>query len=270
MKLIFADPDDKRVLRRCLPDKNDEVLYIPEGVEHLEEFALRDCDNLKRIVLPSTIAPDAGGYLTCEGLETIEVSADHPVFVSRDGVLFRNDPDGFTLARYPAGRKERVYIIPRDVYRVGDHAFYNSRYLGNVLITKRVRFLDSYALAGCLKLHYVQMDNEHAIRIGAYALGFNTLLENVQLNGKVDRVEQHAFIGSALKFLSLPEGLTHIGQGAFACCSYLETIVLPQSITHIGVDTFRYCSSLRHVFCTRAVSCLIPELRDVVRIHKAF
>ena len=39
---------------------------------------------------------------------------------------------------------------------------------------------------------------------------------------------------SSLAFISLPEGLTSIGQGAFQYCDFLKSITIPASVTLIG------------------------------------
>jgi len=50
----------------------------------------------------------------------------------------------------------------------------------------------------------------------------------------------------------LPEGLTHLGHGAFAFCTSLKSVVLPSSLKSIGGNTsgsgtFRECSSLKDI-----------------------
>ena len=47
----------------------------------------------------------------------------------------------------------------------------------------------------------------------------------------------------SLKNITLPEGLTTIGDGAFSCCS-LKNITLPSSLTCIGSNPFRFSKNL--------------------------
>ena len=47
--------------------------------------------------------------------------------------------------------------------------------------------------------------------------------------------------------LSLPEGLTNIGVGAFADCAGLQSIQLPQSVTSIGEAAFFACDGLEFI-----------------------
>ena len=54
-----------------------------------------------------------------------------------------------------------------------------------------------------------------------------------------------------LKHVSLPEGLTKIGDGTFENCSALRSIRLPSTLNEIGDEAFKGC--------TKLVSIIIPE-----------
>jgi len=61
-------------------------------------------------------------------------------------------------------------------------------------------------------------------------------------------VAQHAFQDcSELTSVTLPDGLTTIGDYAFADCSALTSITLPDSLTTIGAYTFDWCDALTSV-----------------------
>ena len=47
--------------------------------------------------------------------------------------------------------------------------------------------------------------------------------------------------------VTVPEGVTSIGDGAFRCCSRLTSITLPDSVTSIGGEAFSGCSSLTSI-----------------------
>ena len=51
----------------------------------------------------------------------------------------------------------------------------------------------------------------------------------------------------AITAVSLPEGLTSIGDWAFAFCSALTGVTIPASVTSIGGSAFSYCSALTSV-----------------------
>ena len=56
--------------------------------------------------------------------------------------------------------------------------------------------------------------------------------------------------------VSLPEGLTSIGGGAFGECSSLTSITLPNSVTSIEVNAFYGCSSLTSIILPNSVTSI--------------
>jgi len=67
------------------------------------------------------------------------------------------------------------------------------------------------------------------------------------LGGKpVTRIGGGAFYCNVSSVV-IPQGVTVIGDGAFAECPYLESVTLPASLKTIGGRAFYYCSSLRSV-----------------------
>ena len=47
--------------------------------------------------------------------------------------------------------------------------------------------------------------------------------------------------------VTLPDGLTSIGESAFASCHNLTSVTIPNSVTNVGSDVFRDCGSLTNV-----------------------
>ena len=53
----------------------------------------------------------------------------------------------------------------------------------------------------------------------------------------------------SLTSIEIPEGVTSIGEWAFASCSSLTSIVIPRSVTSIGDYAFSSCSTLTSFTC---------------------
>ena len=47
--------------------------------------------------------------------------------------------------------------------------------------------------------------------------------------------------------VTIPEGVTEIGEDAFSWCESLESVTIPGSVTEIGRDAFDECPSLARV-----------------------
>ncbi|MEE1316700.1 MAG: leucine-rich repeat domain-containing protein [Prevotella sp.] len=52
----------------------------------------------------------------------------------------------------------------------------------------------------------------------------------------------------------IPDGVTHIGKGAFYGCEVLPSIDIPNSVTHIGNAAFYECESLRSINIPNSVT----------------
>ena len=73
-------------------------------------------------------------------------------------------------------------------------------------------------------------------------------LTNVTIPDGVTSIGQYAFENcSNLTSIDLPESLTSIGDCAFALCSSLTSIDLPESLTKIGNNAFQDCRSLKTI-----------------------
>ena len=65
-----------------------------------------------------------------------------------------------------------------------------------------------------------------------------------------------AQVAGEITSVSLPDGLTSIGDEAFRGCSSLTSVTIPNSVTSIGEDTFSGCSSLTSVTIPNSVTSI--------------
>lgn len=73
----------------------------------------------------------------------------------------------------------------------------------------------------------------------------------------VREVMPACFCGNAfLQELTLPEGLTSIGQFAFRSCPALRRVHIPDSVTHLGSGAFSECTDLEDVRLSPALDTL--------------
>ena len=70
----------------------------------------------------------------------------------------------------------------------------------------------------------------------------------VTIENGVTHIGAGAFMGCTyLKNVFLSNGLKTIGNEAFRACCYIENITIPESVTHIGLGAFGYCISLKEI-----------------------
>lgn len=66
----------------------------------------------------------------------------------------------------------------------------------------------------------------------------------LRLPSSLTEIEDEAFAGSSVEQVICPNGMTTIGQRAFANCMQLTHVVMPASITSISSNAFEGCSDL--------------------------
>ncbi|MBQ4144456.1 MAG: leucine-rich repeat domain-containing protein, partial [Thermoguttaceae bacterium] len=61
---------------------------------------------------------------------------------------------------------------------------------------------------------------------------------------------------ASLTSVTIPGGVTSIGNHAFSWCSSLTSVTIPNSVTSIGNDAFSYCRSLTSVTIPNSVTSI--------------
>ena len=96
----------------------------------------------------------------------------------------------------------------------------------------------------------------------AYLVGYKREVTALSLpdnfNGNDYKINGYAFIGhDLLERVTIPDGVTGIGDSAFQSCDSLSTISIPNSVTSIGVYAFWNCVSLK--------SISVPDRVEIIR-----
>lgn len=97
----------------------------------------------------------------------------------------------------------------------------------------------------------------------------------IDFMGRMNRVPSYCFMRSSLTDITIPNGVTSIGDHAFRECSSLTNIVIPDSVTSIGEEgTFYKCTNLTSIIipdgitsignftfrgCSSLTSIIIPD-----------
>lgn len=73
---------------------------------------------------------------------------------------------------------------------------------------------------------------------------------------KVYAIAQNAFANSAVVSVTIPDGYTIIGEGAFMSSTALTSVTIPASVKEIREDAFKFCSSVKSVALPATVETL--------------
>lgn len=232
----------------------------------------------------------AGAYVIPAGVETIEDRAffrsarltgvSIPGSVTRIGKLAFADCHGLTDV-----------LIPGSVHILEEYAFADCRDLTQVSIEKGVSHIREGTFGGCLSLSEINLPDT-VTTIGAWAFNGCSSLPRLVLPRSLVSIGELAFGGCArLTALevdvrnptfstldgvlfdrnrttlilcpqgmtgdyAIPDGVSRVGEGAFAFCTRLTSIAIPDSVTELGDYAMTGCHSLTRVMIPPNVTAI--------------
>lgn len=201
---------------------------------------------VKTLHLPETLTDIEDEALDCDGLVSIIVNENNPVFSSEDGVLLSKDKT--KLIRFPKGREGLSYTIPDCVTSIGEMAFYDSTNIASIIIPDSVKRIEMNAFISCTKIRSIEVPSS-VTYIGIGAFRVCPALKSASIKGNVEVLRGSTFSGcSALESVELPDSITSISAGDFEGCTSLKSISIPANVTSIGGAAFAECESLNDVY----------------------
>ena len=134
-------------------------------------------------------------------------------------------------------------VIGGSVRRIGEHAFRNCSSLMSVEMPSSLTSIGDFAFKASALVHVALPDS--VVYLGAFAFDGCSSLTAIRLPSKLAEIGDCAFRGCGLRSLAV-QGVTRIGDLAFASCSALSSVVL-QGVKHIGSRAFMDCRALREL-----------------------
>lgn len=180
-----------------------------------------------------------------------------------------------------SGTKIRLYPLPEGLASIGENAFDSmtvaSGAPGQLYIPRSVTSIGANAFPKDLKLLVEQ--GSHAQSFAAqngYACG----IRKGDFTLSADGTELFEYLGTATEVtvpagvkvihaafhskdtitaVTLPEGLTTVGERAFYNCHSLKDIRLPDTVTELGKQAFYCCESLESVYLPEGITAIREE-----------
>lgn len=205
---------------------------VPDGVTGIEQGAFACSVYLTSVDLPVTILTiGRGAFVSCTSLTAINVSIEHQLYSSHDGVLY--DKSGSVLVLCPPA-KSGSFNVPATVTRIADGAFSGCVNLSEISLPTSLTRIGDAAFESCVSL--VSMVIPDSVTLIGRGLFYKcTALQSVT-------------IGSGLTVI--PSGLIFDTDvlGVFSGCTALESITIPAGISTIGDYAFYGCSALTDMY----------------------
>ena len=171
-----------------------------------------------------------------------------------------------------------IVTIPDSVTTIGSYAFSGCRGLSLINIPSSVTSINSTAFDGCSGLTSFSVDNVNSAYKDISGLlmtkdgkelvhGVN---REVSIPVGVTSIGDHAFEGySGLTSMTIPNGVTSIGFSAFSGCRGLTSVTIPDSVTNVERNVFHGCDGLTSVtipacMCNNRLAELFPSSYQVI------
>ena len=219
-------------------------VYVPEGVERLDDYAFECCAALQKIYLPDSLRSIGDGVFSgCAGLTMADLQ-DNVESIGRGAFLCC---DRLVQLELPAGLKtlgdfafadcaqlasvrfngagvtrlpDRVFcgcsslsrlVLPEGITAIGKRAFAKCEALTNLWFAAPLTALGDYAFESCAKLTGVDLSASY-VPTGLFAGCTELTWFNVP-DGAA-RIAFGAFLGAGITGLSIPASVTEIEPGA--------------------------------------------------------
>lgn len=105
-------------------------------------------------------------------------------------------------------------------------------------------------------LPYTGLNNSPEATLPAYGLTGLQNLQQIVLPNSLKAIGTGALSGSGITTLTIPTGVTTIGDYAAMRCEALKSLVIPTSVTTIGERAFAYCPKLSEVNISATLSSI--------------
>ncbi len=283
----YTDNGDSIAVTKFIGNGEDAI--IPEKINgkpvvRISQYTFSESKQLKTIYIPSGVEQiEEGCFEYCSVLETIDVAKDSKYFSSDDGVLFNKD--NTVLITCPRA-KNGNYTVPETVEKIESEAFIYCENLTNINLSKNISAIGQIAFIGCINLTAINVSDDSNYFASEEGILFNkSKTELISCpNGKRGRY----IIPSSVKIIGnsafcqcknissviIPDSVNFIEDYAFFFCNSLSEISIPSSVSSIGYKAFGYCSNLSDVSlsntlkstgegtfteCTKINKIVIPE-----------
>ena len=213
--------DSDGVLTSLEPNGATSIV-IPDNVVSIEEWVFCDyCRDIEDIVFPSSVTDIGyGAFYGCTNLVS---------------VTFSEGLKSIGESAFAGCSSLTEVVLPDSLESLGPKSFQGCDSLVSVSIGTGISNVGDGAFGGS------SLEDLHLASIDSW-------LNSVVASPFGSQPQLRVYVNdSLLTDLTIPEGVTTIGEGAFKGWASLQSVRLPESLTSIGEYSFAYCSSLKSI-----------------------
>lgn len=251
------------------------TIFIPNTVTKIWNYAFSDCENLEYVYIPASVTEMEGAFDRCSNIKMLVIDKDNEVYSFSDGVLYDkektkilgtisfsaeslNIPESVTyIEKLDYCPYLSSTVLPSALKKLSPGAFVDCPNLENIEIPASnpeyrshdgaIYDKDMHVLLACPPAKVLTEIPSTVTEIGAYALGKNKMTSS-PLHEGVSKIGESAFaLCMNLRTMTLPTSVMSVGSQAFYGCYYMTDFTFPDNVIELGSCVLGECHSLESV-----------------------
>lgn len=231
--------------------KKDDRYEIKEGCRILGKHSFYLCDNLKEVVIPSSIIKlENNPFSGCTKINLVNKSDYYHI---DDSVIY--DKDYLSVIGCLNSIDTKCLVL-KDVKRICRNSFWNCKGIRKIVLPKTLESIGYNPFVSCSNIEFESNSENYMVYDNAlytadksklvcypakYAIG------DIHLPDEVITLERGAFSGCDRMTNIHLHNVSIISKTCFTNCNSLERVYCSNLVTYIGEWAFAHCTNLKEV-----------------------
>ena len=213
------------------------TLCLPSTLEHIGMSAFYKCTALKELTLPASLKSGGSDIFAYSGLESVELQNGIETIFAR---MFIYCSDLKTVT------------FPSSLKAIEPDAFYSCYLLTVSWLPDSLEDVANGSFSCCTVKDFVLTKKLSEID----GLLEGARIESFTFGEGITRIADAMFSATGLTEITLPEGITEIGERAFSNCKQLNNVEFPSTLLHIGERAFSGCNAISSLSLPRSLEAI--------------
>ena len=231
--------------------KNNERYEIKEGCRILGKHSFYLCDNLKEVVIPSSIIKlENNPFSGCTKINLINKSEYYHI---DDSVIYDKD---YSSVIGCLNSIDTDCLVLKDVKRICRNSFWNCKGIRKIVLPETLESIGYNPFVSCSNIEFESNSKNYVVYNNAlYTADKSKLvcypakyaISDIHIPDEVITLERGAFSGCGNMTNIHLHNVSIISKTCFTNCNSLEKVYCSDLVTYIGEWAFAHCISLKEL-----------------------